>query len=67
MKNKKINIYSVCDGHGVNGHIVSQFIKKKLPMNIEFFIKLNNLEKTFNADKIEQSLISAFQKTEKNL
>ena len=67
MKYKKIHIYSVCDGHGVNGHIVSQFIKKKLPMNIEFFIKSNNLEKTFNADKIEHSLISAFQKTEKNL
>ena len=26
--------YAVCDGHGINGHYVSDFVKKQLPINI---------------------------------
>jgi serine/threonine protein phosphatase PrpC len=24
-------MFGVCDGHGVNGHLVSDFVKKNLP------------------------------------
>lgn len=26
--------FGVCDGHGQNGHLVSQFVKSRLPLNI---------------------------------
>lgn len=29
----KINIIGVCDGHGVNGHLVSSFISERLMSN----------------------------------
>jgi len=32
MKSKKMYIYSVCDGHGLNGHQASQYIKRNLPI-----------------------------------
>ena len=39
-------LMGVCDGHGVNGHYVSEFIKEILPENIEyFFIKNKALKK----------------------
>lgn len=39
-------LFGVCDGHGVNGHYVSEFIKEILPENIEyFFLKNKNLKK----------------------
>ena len=28
-------LFGVCDGHGVNGHFASDFIKQSLPTNIE--------------------------------
>lgn len=39
-------MFGVCDGHGVNGHFVSEFIKEILPENIEyFFLKNKNMNK----------------------
>lgn len=39
-------LFGVCDGHGTNGHFVSEFIKEILPENIEyFFIKNKALKK----------------------
>jgi len=38
-KNKLKYFFSVCDGHGVNGHLASQYVKKILGPNIEFFLK----------------------------
>lgn len=32
-----MSLYGVCDGHGVNGHFVSDFIKEILPENIEYY------------------------------
>lgn len=45
MKKSKY-LFGVCDGHGVNGHYVSEFIKEILPENIEyFFLKNKSLNK----------------------
>lgn len=30
-----LHFFSVCDGHGVNGHHVSAYIKENLPLYIE--------------------------------
>lgn len=39
-------LFGVCDGHGVNGHFVSDFIKEILPENIEyFFLKSKTIKK----------------------
>jgi serine/threonine protein phosphatase PrpC len=27
-------LFGVCDGHGINGHYVSEFVKEILPENI---------------------------------
>ena len=40
VKNNVLNepefaFYSVCDGHGMLGHLVSNYVKKVLPKNIE--------------------------------
>ena len=41
MKNNLgLHLFSVCDGHGLNGHIVSQFIKDQLP--IQFLQQIEN-------------------------
>eukprot|EP00357_Protocruzia_adherens_P032191 CAMPEP_0115046528 /NCGR_PEP_ID=MMETSP0216-20121206/48797_1 /TAXON_ID=223996 /ORGANISM="Protocruzia adherens, Strain Boccale" /LENGTH=581 /DNA_ID=CAMNT_0002429615 /DNA_START=83 /DNA_END=1828 /DNA_ORIENTATION=+ len=32
--------FACCDGHGVNGHFVSDFVKQRLPVNIEIAEKL---------------------------
>jgi serine/threonine protein phosphatase PrpC len=29
-----LHLFSVCDGHGLNGHIISQFIKEQLPVQM---------------------------------
>ena len=41
MKNRYV--FGVCDGHGINGHYVSQFIREILPENIEYYFIKNNL------------------------
>jgi len=35
MNDKNMNLFGVMDGHGQDGHLVSQFIKSHLPSNIE--------------------------------
>ena len=37
LDNPNYGFYSVCDGHGINGHFVSDFVKKTLPSNFKFF------------------------------
>lgn len=39
MKKNNKFLFGICDGHGVNGHLASQFIKKTLPVNIENSLK----------------------------
>ena len=42
--NKKNYIYmSVCDGHDVEGHFVSDFIKETLPYDMSENLKLYNI------------------------
>lgn len=35
MKNSQTHVFAVCDGHGDDGHSVSQFISSKLSDNIK--------------------------------
>lgn len=32
-----LHLFSVCDGHGLNGHHVSQYIKERLPRKFILF------------------------------
>ena len=71
--NKKNYIYmSVCDGHGVEGHFVSDFIKEILPYdmseNLQAFNILteNELEKEKIYDIIKQTFIEANEKLVNN-
>jgi serine/threonine protein phosphatase PrpC len=59
----------VCDGHGVNGHLASQFIKKNLPINIEHFLKVKNAhtDSNNNGALIKSCLTSAFLKADREL
>ena len=37
---REAGFYAICDGHGVNGHLVSGFVKDVLPsiyLNLPFF------------------------------
>ena len=36
-----LHFFSVCDGHGVNGHHVSNFLREKLPGKV--FAKINDI------------------------
>jgi serine/threonine protein phosphatase PrpC len=60
-------LFGVCDGHGVNGHFVSDFIKEILPENIEYFFLKSKTIKKFSKTVIENALKDAFVKTSKNL
>lgn len=49
-------LFGVCDGHGVNGHYVSEFIREILPENIEyFFLKNKNYRKNIKIN-VETSI-----------
>ena len=39
MQNPDYAFYAVCDGHGMLGHLVSNYVKKVLPKNIENELK----------------------------
>lgn len=41
-------LFGVCDGHGANGHFVSEFVKEILPENIEYFLIKNKAMKKTN-------------------
>ena len=32
-------VFGVCDGHGTNGHFVSEFIKQRLPARLKETVK----------------------------
>ena len=38
-KDANQHLFAICDGHGPEGHLVSQFIKEKFPSNLMKFIK----------------------------
>ena len=59
------SLFGVCDGHGVNGHFVSDIVKRQLPLNLEFFLVKNKLlgNKDINPELLEYSLKMAFKKT----
>ncbi|OMJ82735.1 hypothetical protein SteCoe_16503 [Stentor coeruleus] len=79
IKNNFLGIYgnyffSVCDGHGLHGHLVSRFIKLKLPEFLEnsIFQYQSSLENTDNSTLndgvlIEKSYSLAIKNLEKNL
>lgn len=58
-------LFGVCDGHGINGHYVSQFIREILPENVEYFFIKNNMlhNKNNNKGMVESSIRDAFMKT----
>jgi len=57
-------LFGVCDGHGVNGHLASNFIKQQLPKNIEMQYKnLPNEE----PQHLKEALTTAFLKTNREL
>ena len=71
--NKKKYIYmSVCDGHGIEGHFVSDFIKEILPFDMSENLKFYNIltdnekekEKIYNA--IKETFINANEKLVNN-
>lgn len=52
-------LFSVCDGHGVNGHEVSAFLKEQLPRQISSsFIPLD----THNEHRLETAVQDGFRK-----
>ena len=72
MNKKKYVYMSVCDGHGVEGHFVSDFIKEILPYdmseNLKFFNILtdNKKEKEKIFDVIKETFINANEKLVSN-
>ena len=53
------NIFmGVCDGHGIFGHEVSEFIKENLPMDLNRIIKSKKLD--LNKDDLSEVLINTF-------
>ena len=49
-------LFGVCDGHGVNGHFVSEFVKEILPENIEYFLIKNKALKKSTKGIVENSI-----------
>ena len=47
-----LHFFSVCDGHGLNGHHVSQYIKEALPAALEK--KLVNDKDYLNNEKMKE-------------
>ena len=60
-------LFGVCDGHGVNGHFVSEFVKEILPENIEYCLIKNKALKKSTKNVVENSLRESFIKTSKEL
>jgi serine/threonine protein phosphatase PrpC len=61
---KEQHLFGVFDGHGVNGHHVSEYIKQNLPKNLES--RLSN-EEDFNDLKLTTILKLAFNRTNREL
>jgi serine/threonine protein phosphatase PrpC len=60
-------LFGVCDGHGVNGHFVSDFVKEILPENIEYFFIKHKALKKGPRNVVENALKDAFLKTARDL
>lgn len=56
-------LFSVCDGHGTNGHLVSRYLKKKFPKKFENF--LNSYKSQENS--IQKAYISSIKSCEASL
>ena len=56
MNDKNISLFGVMDGHGSDGHLISQFIKNHLPNNIEKAIVDNSY-----IEDIDQKMISSIE------
>ena len=67
------HFFGVCDGHGVNGKFVSNYVKKKLPQFLkEEFMKTNLLFSTEigkypPSNQMNDSIVASFFKTNENL
>ncbi|CAD8145955.1 unnamed protein product [Paramecium octaurelia] len=59
LENLGYSMFGVCDGHGSNGHLVSQFIRQALPKHLEIL-----LSKEDNKNKVIQK---AFEQTNKEI
>ena len=61
----------VCDGHGENGHFVSEYLVNHLPLNLqEIYINLKNSSESFenmSQEKITQIFEESFLKTDNEL
>ena len=66
---KNYNIYSIMDGHGSNGHLVSNFIKDKIIenfTNISYYFKKIKSKETSNLEYPDNILDIIFKKLSKN-
>ena len=66
---KNYNIYSIMDGHGSNGHLVSNFIKDKIIenfTNISYYFKKIKSKETSNLEYPENILDIIFNILKKN-
>ena len=62
MNDKSMSLFGVMDGHGSDGHLISQFIKNHLPNNIEKAIVGNQDIKDID-QKVISSIDTAFENT----
>jgi serine/threonine protein phosphatase PrpC len=52
-------LFAVCDGHGLNGHMVSNHIKQSLPKHLGRLLK--------DAENVETQIVKAFTITNREL
>lgn len=59
------SLFAVCDGHGINGHHVSEKVKNLFPANLEFLLVKNQIisKKELDLNSVEYALQMAFKKT----
>ncbi|CAK87510.1 unnamed protein product (macronuclear) [Paramecium tetraurelia] len=55
--------FAICDGHGQNGHLVSQYLKKNIPIILRNYLK----DMSLNSEGINQAIIRSFLKINKDL
>ena len=65
LNNEPTTIYiGVCDGHGINGHEVSQYISSSLPKQMHNQFQLKNISNisTYNSKKLNAIISDVFMK-----
>lgn len=62
-----VSLFGVFDGHGAVGHVVSQYVKKKWPENMDKALLKTETQSPGNDDKIRQMLERSFTETNKQL